>query len=363
MKLIYVSSVNPLIKSGYFNAVADRISQLRLDTDIKLTTINYSRHPAPELFNTTVYKPSFMVQRGALKYLENFYVYRKLLELFSSIRPNIVHVHWCYPIGYCAVKACKTLSIPCVLTSHGSDIHSNPLKNSYIHAKSSWTLKNSASNIFVSESLQAHAQETFGSISSSFVIPNALDIEAILSSAAPKENRQIKQILYIGNLNKTKGADLIPAIFSEISQRYQKSELKFLIAGDGPLYNQIQIQLSKLKINAILLGHVTRSESLKLINMSDLVVIPSRQEGFGIVALEAFIVNTPCVGFNIPGLKNVFRCNENLLVDCFSVIDIASKSISILNGTESIDFSRYTSEYDISNTIKQEKKLYLSLVS
>lgn len=363
MKLLYISSVNPLVKSGYFNAVADRLNQLRLDTNLELTAINYSRHADTELFDTTIHKPKFMVQKGPLRYLENFYIFRKLMRILSTTKPDIVHVHWCYPIGYCTIKACKALNIPCVLTSHGSDIHSNPLKNSYIYLKSAWALKNSSSNIFVSESLQTQAQELFGAISASLVIPNALDVAAIYSNLPPKEKRTTKQILYMGNLNTTKGADLLPSIFAEIINRSSKNEIHFLIAGHGPLYSQINSQLLELKINVKLLGHVPRSDALKLINSSDLVIIPSRHEGFGIVALEAFITNTPCVGFNIPGLKNIFRCNENLLADYLSITDIASKSVSILNNKEHIDFSRYASEYNISNTITQEKNLYLALTT
>lgn len=361
MKVLYVSSVNPLVKSGYYNAVADRLNQLRQDTDLEIIAINYSQHSITELFNYTIYKPRLMIQRGPLRYLENFYIYRKLMEILSVTKPDIVHVHWCYPIGYCTIKACKTLNIPCVLTSHGSDIHSNPLKNNYIYSKSEWALKNSTFNIFVSESLQAQAQEMFGTMSPSLTIPNAVDVHAILSDLPPKEKRKIKQVLYIGNLNTTKGADLLPAIFAEINKHYPKDEVCFLIAGHGPLYNQINTRIFELKINAKLLGHLPRSESIKLINLSDLVIIPSRHEGFGIVALEAFITNTPCVGFNIPGLKNIFRSNENLLAEFLSIPDIASKSISVLKNNEEIDFSRYASEYDISNTIKQEKNLYLKL--
>lgn len=362
MKLLYISSVNPKLKSGYYNAVADRLLALQKINTISLTSLNYAHHHS-DLFNINIRKPWYLVQRGPSKYFENLFIYRKLLSLLKIIRPDVVHVHWCYPIGYCTVKACKKLNIPCVMTCHGSDIHSNPLKNAYIKSKSEWALKNTSANIFVSTPLYNQAEQLFGAIPAAEIIPNALNISTILSSMEQKSTCNIKQVSYIGNLNTTKGADLLPSIFNSINKSLPKKEIAFTIAGQGPLKHEIEEQLNKLSVPTTMLGHITRSDSLKLINKSDLVIIPSRHEGFGIVALEAFILKTPCIGFNIPGLADVFKGNEHLLVPFLSIQHIASKSINVLDGNEKIDYARYISEYDITNTIQHELNLYNSIIN
>lgn len=366
MKLLYISSANPLVKSGYYNAVTDRLSELRKDNDITLEALNYSQHKTSSPFSINIHKPWFLFQKGPIKYLENLYLYNRIIRALKKVKPDVVHVHWCYPIGYCAVKACKALDIPCVLTSHGSDIHSNPLKSRYIYSKTTWTLSNVSSNIFVSSALQEQAHKICKSLSASYTIPNAIDtrkIDSITNIPKGKTDNKTREILYIGNLNTTKGADLLPEIFSKLKETFAPEKLNFTIAGNGPLYDTIKNELTHKKIAANMLGHVSRDNSLQLIYSSDLVVIPSRHEGFGIVALEAFLAKTPCVGFKIPGFDNVFQGNENLLVKLLSLDDFVSKSVSILNKNEIINYSRYRTDYDISNTIKNEIKIYHMLTN
>ncbi|MCY1276829.1 Glycogen synthase [compost metagenome] len=363
MKLIYVASVNPKVQSGYYNAVLDRIFQLRLCNDINLTAINYSPSPS-SLFDIDICKPRFLFQKGPIGSIENIYIYTKLYGLFKKTAPDVVHVHWCYPIGYCTVKVCKALNIPCVMTCHGSDIHTNPLRKNSIKKKSSWALKNASLVIFVSKALKAQAINSLEGTSSSIVIPNGLNTKQLpsikISKITPKGH--VRKISFVGNLNKTKGADLLPLIFREILERNPEGSFIFTIAGDGPLKNYIDKTLKEYKVNATLLGHIPRGEALNLIAGSDLMIIPSRHEGFGIVALESFALNTPCIGFNILGLQDIFEGNENLLVESFSIESIAIKAISVLEGHENVQFSRYIPEYGIPSTVKREIETYTRLL-
>jgi len=95
---------------------------------------------------------------------------------------------------------------------------------------------------------------------------------------------------------------------------------------------------------------------------SDIVLLPSRDEGFGIVALEAFSLKTPCIAFNIPGLHEVFKGNEQLLVEEGSIENFATKTIDVINGKVDVNFDRYITDYDISSTIAKEITQYKYLL-
>lgn len=361
MKLLYVSSVDPKVKSGYYNAVIDRISAIGNIKNIDIKTLNYSKTSAPQTFDININKPSLLFQKWPVHYLENLCVERKIKREIAKYKPDIVHVHWAYPIGYCTIKACESLNTPCVLTCHGSDIHSNPLKSQFIAIKTKWALEKASKVIFVSNDLRIKAHSLFGDKFKSISIPNALDKGIANISSIKQPNKTAIEIAYIGNLNQTKGADLLPSILMAISKKIETAH--FIIAGDGPLRKEIEAHTKKNGINVNFLGHISREHSLSIIKNSDMVLLPSRNEGFGIVALEAFTLKTPCVAFDIPGLHEVFKGNEQLLVQGKSTKDFATRATDVINGKIHADYSRYPFDYDISNTIRKEIDQYKALIS
>lgn len=360
MKIFYVSSVNPNIKAGYFNAVVDRINVLRCHPDIDLISVNYS-HTRDSFFDIHINKNIFLNQKVGFSLIENFYLYKKLYRLISKIKPDIVHVHWCYPIGFSTVLACRSTSTPCIVTCHGSDIHTYPLKYKRIFSRSLWTLHHASRIIFVSDELRRRATEIFGGINNVSIVGNSIDIKSLprLSDKKPINNT-LKKIGYIGNLNSCKGADMLPDIFQQISTK-AKFTVEFYVAGNGPLYADISAVFLEKKLPVKMLGHIPRTDVFQLINDLDVLVICSRNEGFGIAALEAFILHTPCVAFDIDGLRSIFTANENLLVEAFSIQALTNRVIEVLNGQEKVNFSRYTRDYDISLKINEEIDIYKQL--
>jgi len=105
-------------------------------------------------------------------------------------------------------------------------------------------------------------------------------------------------VLFIGRLAYQKGPDLfIEAIRKVCRERW---DAKVIVAGDGGMRQFLQERAWDLPVNFV--GYVPDSEYLRLLNACNLVVIPSRNEPFGLVLLEAWSAKKPVVVSNVGGL-------------------------------------------------------------
>lgn len=135
-------------------------------------------------------------------------------------------------------------------------------------------------------------------------------------------------VLYIGRLVEEKS----PLIFIEIALRLSKSigsqNIKFAIIGDGPLKDEMRKRIADLNIqdSVNMLGYLNPKEIFSYLQKSDLLIIPSRCESFGKVAVEAMIAGTPVVASRVGGLTDIIVDGENgFLCDYGSVSDFVDQ--------------------------------------
>ena len=106
-------------------------------------------------------------------------------------------------------------------------------------------------------------------------------------------------ILFIGRLVYQKGPDLfIEALRTVCRDRW---DAKVIVAGDGGMKQYLQERARDLPVNFV--GYIPDSEYIRLLNACDLVVIPSRNEPFGLVLLEAWSAEKPVVACDVGGLS------------------------------------------------------------
>ncbi|MBI1850874.1 MAG: glycosyltransferase [Planctomycetes bacterium] len=115
----------------------------------------------------------------------------------------------------------------------------------------------------------------------------------------PREPRRL--VLFMGKLARFKGANVL----LEAAARYERllPDTVTLLAGEGEMRDELRSNRDRLGLkNVHLLGHQTIEEVVRMYNAADLVVVPSLDEPFGLVALEALACGTPVVGTRAGGL-------------------------------------------------------------
>lgn len=112
-------------------------------------------------------------------------------------------------------------------------------------------------------------------------------------------------VLYVGRLAYQKGPDLLLEAIPEVLKRHQNA--KFIFAGGGDMINHLKGRAWYLGVldKVSIPGYVSNDELLDLFNMCDIVCIPSRNEPFGIITLEAWSAGKPVVATDIGGPSEI----------------------------------------------------------
>ena len=170
------------------------------------------------------------------------------------------------------------------------------------------------------------------------IVPNGVDIEKFKpSSNIDAAKRQFKLgnepcVLYVGGLIPRKGLPFLVDAAKKIVKVY--SETKFLVVGKGPLKNQLQSSISaaNLSDNFNFLGSVKEGMLLVLYDCADAFVLPSTQEGQGIVLLEAQASAKPVVAFDVGGVnETVLNGETGFLVKRGSTDGLADALLKLIS--------------------------------
>jgi glycosyltransferase involved in cell wall biosynthesis len=229
---------------------------------------------------------------------------KALLRHLPPFSPDLVHAHWVYPHGTLAVSLSRKLRVPSVITAHGSDIHSFPHENESIWRETVESLEAADRIIFVSEYLKKAAMTLGYSGKNAVVITNGVDLEKFrpMNKVAEKKNLGIAGpcVGFVGNLVPIKRADRLAELFSAIHTLVPDAE--FLVVGNGPLRNLLEQRCAEMGLKAHFTGQVEPDRVPRFMNAMDVLVLPSRNEGWGCVAVEAQACGIPVVGSGNGGI-------------------------------------------------------------
>jgi len=135
-----------------------------------------------------------------------------------------------------------------------------------------------------------------------FHIPNGVDTATFQLS--PMLSTDSFNILFSGRLRESKGTDILVEIISYINEKLKIPDIKFIIAGSGPLEEVIK-RLARKYRNVHYLGFITPKALPNIYRNAHLFLIPSKMEGMPLSLLEAQSCGLPAVGSNVPGVSDV----------------------------------------------------------
>lgn len=137
-----------------------------------------------------------------------------------------------------------------------------------------------------------------------FLIPGGVDTQKFKPPNRVRKNERMR-ILFVGRLTEQKGVDVLCDIIKKANRQADlKRNIEFVIVGSGPLSGLVE-EVSKAHENVIYRGKIDSESLRQAYATSDLFVMPSRYETFGVVAIEAQSSGVPVVATNISGPNDI----------------------------------------------------------
>jgi glycosyltransferase involved in cell wall biosynthesis len=211
-----------------------------------------------------------------------------------DFKPDIIHAHWWLPAGLCALPAARRLDVPLVVTIHGSDAHL--LRFRAMRALSSRVLRRASLVATVSEDLRRQIERIDPRLPTAVLrLPVAAQ-----SAPMPMPVDPPLRLLAAGRLSPEKGFDvLIEAMRIAVDHGL---DVRLDIVGSGPERRRLTMLAAPLGDRIRLIPALPHAELMCRLDGVHALVAPSRREGLGMVALEAFTRGRPVVASRVGGL-------------------------------------------------------------
>ena len=299
----------------------------------------------------------------------------KLVDMVKLHGIEVLHVHYAIPHAYAGYMAKQMLAeegikLPMITTLHGTDITlvgNHPFYKPAV----TFSINNSDYVTSVSENLRDDTYRLFDIKKEIQVIPNFIEIvkEEIETNApchrALMANEDEKIITHISNFRKVKRIDDVVKIFFEIQKKIPS---KLMMVGDGPEKEKAESLCADLGILNKVIFFGNSNEIEKILCFTDLFLLPSETESFGLAALEAMACSVPVISSNSGGLPEV---NKNGITGYLSNVgdiqDMSKNAISILSDPSKLkqfkeNAFKEATNFDIQKILPIYENLYLKAI-
>lgn len=296
------------------------------------------------------------------------YLAKKIEESFDVSSYDVIHAHGMYtpPAGLVAKILGERYSKPYLISLHGSDVNFvMERRKSYLDV-----LEFASAVIFVSDALLKKTMALGYSGKNAYVIPNGYDPDIFKPLDKNKIRKQLgiyeegyKYVGFAGNLIEIKRADKLVEIFELVRKGYPK--VRFLVVGDGYLRAKMEQEVKDKGLEVLFTGRLDQSEVAKYMNAMDVMVLPSRNEGFGAVVIEAQACGTCVVGSSNGGIPEAIGFEEYVVEEGQNFEErFAKKVVDVLqNGYDAQRLIERAQKYTWENIVGMEKKIYEEVVT
>ena len=267
----------------------------------------------------------------------------KLVDMVKLHKIDLLHVHYAIPHAYAGYMAKQMLKdqgiiIPMVTTLHGTDI---TLVGNHPFYKTAVTFSINKSDkvTSVSQSLKDDTLRLFDIRNEIEVIPNFIEIEnKIVVNIPCKRSVMAKPeeriITHISNFRKVKNIPDVVIVFYKIQQ---KIPAKLMMVGDGPEKAKAEKLCEKLGITDKVIFFGNSHEINQILTLTDLFLLPSQTESFGLAALEAMACSVPIISSNSGGLPEVnIHGVSGYLSNIGDVKEMAENALKIISDEDNL---------------------------
>ncbi len=288
-------------------------------TSVRVITCDFPKTPAEEIIDGV---PVSRVDSGRVPesnfllwiYHLNSQMISKTTELFETERFDLIHAHdWV--VGRAAVELKNRLGLPLISTIHATEIgRGGSLDGEYrgkVRDIERLLVEQSDGIICCSNYMLDHIQHVLGAVKTKIrVIPNGVEASRFNNGRQPQLipagiSKDRKTILYVGRIVREKGIFTLLDAFEKL--RKQGKDVSLVLVGEGPLKEDLAKEVLRRKLNdrVKLAGFVDEKKLVSLYNSSDVFVLASHYEPFGMVALEAMASRIPVVVSDVGGLSEI----------------------------------------------------------
>ncbi len=293
-------------------------------------------------------------------------LYKKSKEILSDFADtDLIAAHFGNGPGEIAMYLSKILNKKFTVMFHGSDIHTTPFLSEKKKALYENMLSKSSLNIFVSKGLMLKSLEIVDVENKNHVLYNGVDFnlfQRLDINTIKRKKKELncsgKVIGFVGNLIEVKNVITLVEIFKNIKRNYLNN-VSFIIIGDGNQRSLLQSLFIQENIKVDFLEQIPNAEMPLYFSIMDILVLPSLNEGFGRVIIEALTCGVQCVGSRVGGIpellpeENCFDLNEN-----FELL-ISNRICKLISENHSITFEKNL--FDFKTIAIRQGNLYRSL--
>jgi L-malate glycosyltransferase len=241
----------------------------------------------------------------------------EIVQVTREFRLDIIHAHYAVPhatAGFLAqqvLAASGPAAAPRVITTlHGTDITLVGSDPSYSEIVA-FSIARSDGVTTVSASLRESTIRELGIAREIRVIPNFLDCDAYRRDEMPSLRRRFcgddpgaKLIIHVSNFRPVKRVQAVLDVFDMVRRRLNAH---LLLVGDGPELATAHRIVRERHLSGLVHAVGAQEEVVPLLAVSDLFLLPSAQESFGLAALEAMACGVPVIASRVGGLPEVIE--------------------------------------------------------
>ena len=294
----------------------------------------------------------------------------KIVNVVKYEKLDILHVHYAIPHASAAYMAQqilkdKGIDIPFVTTLHGTDI-TLVGKDASFEPVITFCINKSTAVTAVSQSLKNDTFAFFDIKREIEVIPNFINNEHYKNIFDPELKKRYAPngeviLSHISNFRKVKRVEDVVLIFNQIRK---KMPAKLLLVGDGPERSVLEKMCREYDLcdDTVFIGKLISTK--EILAISDLFILPSETESFGLAALEAMAAGVPVISTNTGGLPEVnLNGITGITANVGDIDTMASGALTILSSKEKqLQFKtaalKQAMSFDIDAILSEYEKIY-----